>query len=153
VLLSKHFAVGLSPIRSILHDEIARVKKALTPPELRSGGIDNVSYSYPERKEKALENISFQIRSREKIAIVGLNGAGKTTLMKLLLRLLDPDAGAIRFRGVNLKAWDARAFRKTFGVVFQDFSKFKLTLYENIALALTAGLLLIIVMLSSAPRG
>jgi ATP-binding cassette subfamily B protein len=59
--------------------------------------------------------------------------------MKLILRLLDPDAGAIRFRGVNLKAWDARAFRKPFGVVVQDFSKFKLTLYENIALALNGG--------------
>lgn len=101
--------------------------------------IDNVSYSYPERKEKVLENVSFHIRSKEKVAIVGLNGAGKTTLMKLMLRLLEPDKGAIRFRGINLKAWDARALRKSFGVVFQDFSKFKLTLYENIALALNGG--------------
>jgi ATP-binding cassette subfamily B protein len=101
--------------------------------------IDNVTYSYPERKERALENVSFGIRSKEKIAIVGLNGAGKTTLMKLMLRLLEPDEGAIRFRGINLKAWDATALRKIFGVVFQDFSKFKLTLYENIALALNGG--------------
>lgn len=101
--------------------------------------IDNVSYSYPERKEKALENVSFGVRSKEKIAIVGLNGAGKTTLMKLMLRLLEPDEGAIRFRGISLKAWDATALRKMFGVVFQDFSKFKLTLYENIALALNGA--------------
>jgi len=101
--------------------------------------IDNVTYSYPERKERALENVNFGIRSKEKIAIVGLNGAGKTTLMKLMLRLLEPDEGAIRFRGINLKAWDATALRKIFGVVFQDFSKFKLTLYENIALALNGG--------------
>jgi ABC-type bacteriocin/lantibiotic exporter with double-glycine peptidase domain len=39
----------------------------------------------------------------EKIAIVGLNGAGKTTLMKLMLRLLEPDQGGIRFRGIDLK--------------------------------------------------
>ena len=101
--------------------------------------IENVSYSYPERKEKALENVNFSIRSKEKIAIVGLNGAGKTTLMKLMLRLLEPDEGAISFRGINLKAWDATALRKIFGVVFQDFSKFKLTLYDNIALALNGG--------------
>jgi ATP-binding cassette subfamily B protein len=101
--------------------------------------IDNVSYSYPERKETALKNITFSIRLKEKIAIVGLNGAGKTTLLKLMLRLLEPDEGAIRFRGINLKAWDATALRKIFGVVFQDFSKFKLTLYENIALALNGG--------------
>jgi ATP-binding cassette subfamily B protein len=119
--------------------EAATSKESSDATGTEEWAIDNVSYSYPERKEKALENVSFQIRSKEKIAIVGLNGAGKTTLMKLMVRLLDPDAGAIRFRGVNLKAWDARALRKTFGVVFQDFSKFKLTLYENIALALNGG--------------
>lgn len=101
--------------------------------------LNNVSYSYPERKEKALENVSFSIRPKEKIAIVGLNGAGKTTLMKLMLRLLEPDEGTISFRGVDLKAWDVLTLRKNFGVVFQDFSKFKLTLYENIALALNGG--------------
>ena len=101
--------------------------------------LNNVSYAYPERKEKALENVSFSIRSKEKIAIVGLNGAGKTMVMKLMLRLLEPDEGTISFRGIDLKAWDVLTLRKNFGVVFQDFSKFKLTLYENIALALNGG--------------
>lgn len=101
--------------------------------------INGLSYAYPERKEKALENVSFSIRPKEKIAIVGLNGAGKTTLMKLMLRLLEPDEGTISFRGIDLRAWDVLALRKNFGVVFQDFSKFKLTLYENIALALNGG--------------
>lgn len=101
--------------------------------------LNNVSYSYPERKEKALENVSFSIRAKEKIAIVGLNGAGKTTLMKLMLRLLEPYDGTISFRGIDIQAWDVLTLRKNFGVVFQDFSKFKLTLYENIALALNGG--------------
>jgi len=101
--------------------------------------IENVSYCYPGRQEKAVDSVSFTIRPKEKIAIVGLNGAGKTTLMKLMLRLLEPDEGTIRFRGIDLKAWDALALRKNFGVVFQDFSKFKLTLYENIALALNGN--------------
>jgi len=119
--------------------ETATNKESADATGVEEWAIDEVSYSYPERKEKALENISFQIRSKEKVAIVGLNGAGKTTLMKLMLRLLEPDNGAIRFRGMNLKAWDATTLRKIFGVVFQDFSKFKLTLYENIALALNGG--------------
>ena len=101
--------------------------------------VDGISYSYPDRKEKAVENVSFSIRPKEKIAIVGLNGAGKTTLMKLMLRLLEPDEGTISFRGIDLKAWYVLALRKNFGVVFQDFSKFKLTLYENIALALNGN--------------
>lgn len=97
--------------------------------------LHNISYSYPGRHEKVLENISFSIEPKEKIAIVGLNGAGKTTLMKLMLRLLDPDQGDIQFRGIDLKEWDSLVLRKEFGVVFQDFSRFKLTLYENIAVA------------------
>jgi ATP-binding cassette subfamily B protein len=101
--------------------------------------VENVSYRYPGREEKAVDNVSFSIRPNEKVAIVGLNGAGKTTLMKLMLRLLEPDEGAISFRGTDLRDWDALGLRKNFGVVFQDFSKFKLTLYENIALALNGN--------------
>lgn len=97
--------------------------------------LNNVSFSYPGRGEKVLKNISFSIAPREKVAIVGLNGAGKTTLMKLMLRLLHPDKGEIKFRGVELKEWDASALREEFGVVFQDFARFKLTLYENLELA------------------
>lgn len=122
----------------------AVVAKSLQSPASTNGRghewvLNNVSYSYPERNEKALDNLSFTIRPKEKIAIVGLNGAGKTTLLKLMLRLLEPDEGSICFRGVDLKAWGVLALRKNFGVVFQDFSKFKLTLYENIALALNGG--------------
>lgn len=118
----------------------APVGKSIEPPARSNASdkewiINNVSFSYPGQSEKVLENISFSIGSKEKIAIVGLNGAGKTTLMKLMLRLLDPDQGKIKFRGIDLKEWDMLALRKTFGVVFQDFSRFKLTLYENIALA------------------
>jgi len=101
--------------------------------------IENVSYTYPGRDEKVLDRVSLCIGAKEKIAIVGLNGAGKTTLMKLMLRLLEPDQGSITFRGIDLREWDVSSLRKTFGVVFQDFSKFKLTLYENIALAKNGG--------------
>lgn len=89
--------------------------------------------------EKVLDRVSLFIQAKEKIAIVGLNGAGKTTLLKLMLRLLEPDQGSITFRSLDLRAWDVASLRKTFGVVFQDFSKFKLTLYENIALAKNGG--------------
>lgn len=99
--------------------------------------LKDVSFSYPGESEQVLKNISFSIEPREKIAIVGLNGAGKTTLMKLMLRLLDPNEGEIEFRGVALKEWDAAALREEFGVVFQDFARFKLTLYENLELAAT----------------
>lgn len=106
---------------------------------VREWTVKDVSYSYPGRNEKVLDRVSFFIQAKEKIAIVGLNGAGKTTLLKLMLRLLEPDQGSITFRSLDLRAWDVASLRKTFGVVFQDFSKFKLTLYENIALAKNGG--------------
>jgi ATP-binding cassette subfamily B protein len=101
--------------------------------------VNHVSFSYPGRSGRALDDVSFTIHKNEKIAIVGLNGAGKTTLIKLLLRLMDPERGTIMFRGADLKDWDINAFRQSIGVVFQDFSRFKLSLYENIALALKKG--------------
>lgn len=102
--------------------------------------LSNISFSYPGRTIRALKDISFNIESGEKVAIIGLNGAGKTTLVKLMLRLLEPDQGTIKFRGTDLVDWDIATLREQFGVVFQDFSRFKLTLYENIALATKAPL-------------
>jgi ATP-binding cassette, subfamily B, bacterial len=99
----------------------------------------NVSYAYPGNHKLVLDNVSFSIHSKEKVAIVGVNGAGKTTLLKIMLRLLQPAQGEVKFRGLNLRDWDPRALRKAYGVIFQDFSRFKLTLYENIALALEEG--------------
>jgi len=82
-----------------------------------------------------LENINLSIEPGEKISFVGFNGAGKTTLIKIMLRLLDPVQGVVEFRGADLREWDIQALRKMFGVVFQDFARFRLTLYENIVLA------------------
>jgi ATP-binding cassette, subfamily B, bacterial len=98
--------------------------------------LKNVSYAYPGNHRLVLDDVSFSIQPKEKVAIVGVNGAGKTTLLKIMLRLLQPARGEVKFRGLNLRDWDQRALRKAYGVIFQDFSRFKLTLYENIALAL-----------------
>jgi len=97
--------------------------------------IKDLTYAYPGRDRRVLDAVSLSIQAKQKIAIVGFNGAGKTTLLKLMLRLLEPDEGTITFRGADLKEWDVPALRKIFGVVFQDFSRFKLTLFENIGLA------------------
>src|SRR5579872_802115 len=122
--------------------EPAAVGNGIATAQPRNGEewvVKHVSFSYPGRLGRALDDVSFTIHKNEKIAIVGLNGAGKTTLIKLLLRLMDPEHGTIMFRGTDLKDWDINAFRQGIGVVFQDFSRFKLSLYENIALALKRG--------------
>lgn len=122
------------------------------PRVTRSAGVQNriefldhewvarsVSFGYPGRGVKALDNISFNVRKGEKVAIVGFNGAGKTTLIKLMLRLIDPDSGEIRFRGTDLREWDIDSLRHNFSAAFQDFAKFRLSLYENVAIAKQAS--------------
>ena len=68
----------------------------------------------------------------EKAVLVGLNGAGKTTLIKLLTRLYDPTEGRILLDGEDLKRYDTSELYKMFGIIFQDFGKYAVTVSENI---------------------
>lgn len=94
----------------------------------------NVSFRYPNTRRDVLKNVSFTIQPGETLALVGLNGAGKTTLIKLLTRLYDPTAGQILLDGKDLKCYDVKSLYRTFGIIFQDFGKYALTVEENIRL-------------------
>ena len=94
----------------------------------------DVSFRYPGTKRDVLKHISFTIRPGETMALVGLNGAGKTTLIKLLTRLYDPTAGYILLDGKDLREYDVKSLYQTFGIIFQDFGKYALTVEENIRL-------------------
>ena len=103
-------------------------------------GIDHtiefvdVSFRYPGTKRDVLKNISFTIQPGQTLALVGLNGAGKTTLIKLLTRLYDPTVGVILLDGVDLRKYDLKSLYQTFGIIFQDFGKYALSVEENIRL-------------------
>ena len=94
----------------------------------------NVSFRYPGTKRDVLKNISFTIHPGETLALVGLNGAGKTTLIKLLTRLYDPTAGQILLDGKDLRTYDLKSLYQTFGIIFQDFGKYAVSVRENICL-------------------
>src|SRR5690606_17941308 len=79
-------------------------------------------------------NINFGLKAGEKLAFVGENGAGKTTLIKLLLRFYEPTEGEIMLDGIPVKEYNQTQYQQYFGVIFQDFVKFELTLRENIAM-------------------
>ena len=93
----------------------------------------NVSFSYPGTNRKVLENINLTLRPGETMVLVGLNGAGKTTLLKLLTRLYDPTEGYILLDGRDIREYDVRELYKTFGIIFQDFGKYAVTVSENIS--------------------
>ena len=67
------------------------------------------------------------------LAIVGRNGAGKTTLAKLLCRFYDPQSGAIEVDGTDLRRLDLAGWRSRVTAVFQDFTRFELSMRENVA--------------------
>lgn len=92
----------------------------------------NVSFQYPQTERYVLKNVNLKFEAGETIVLVGLNGAGKTTLIKLLTRLYDPTAGQILLDGKDIRRYDVQALYHIFGIVFQDFGKYAVTVEENI---------------------
>ena len=95
--------------------------------------FENVSFKYPGTEREILHNLSFEIKSGEKVALVGVNGAGKSTIIKLLCRLYSPDSGRITVGGKDISELSQDAVRQVISVVFQDFGSYQLTLRENVA--------------------
>ncbi len=93
----------------------------------------NVGFSYPGTERKVLSNINLKLEAGDTAVLVGLNGAGKTTLIKLLTRLYDPTEGEILLDGHNIKEYDPDELYKIYGIIFQDFGKYAVSVKENIA--------------------
>lgn len=100
---------------------------------IRQGAVkvDNISFRYvPETP--VLENVSFNVKPGQTVAIVGETGAGKTTLVNLLMRFYDIDKGRILIDDTNIEHYNRRYYRKAFSMVLQDTWIFKGTVLENI---------------------
>jgi len=94
--------------------------------------FENVSFSYPGQERYVLKDINIQLRSGEKLAVIGENGAGKTTFTMLLMRLHEPNEGRILLNGVDIREIDYDEYLKMFATVFQDFNIFGYSVLENI---------------------
>ena len=96
--------------------------------------FEHVYFRYPGQKQYVLRDVSCEIHSCEKVAVVGENGAGKTTFVKLLTRLYDPTEGCIYLNNRDIRTIDYQEYLKLFSVVFQDYMLFAMTIKENIGL-------------------
>ncbi|MBO5474089.1 MAG: ABC transporter ATP-binding protein [Lachnospiraceae bacterium] len=93
----------------------------------------NVSFEYPDDHNVVFKGLNLDIRSGEKIAIVGPSGGGKTTLCNLIPRFYDIDQGEILLDGKNIHHYTLKSLRRNIGMVQQDVYLFSGTVYENIA--------------------
>ena len=94
--------------------------------------IDNVSFSYnPE--VSLIENLNLDVKSGQKVAIVGPTGCGKTTIINLLMRFYDVSSGEIRVSNVNIKDITRSSLRSLYGMVLQETWLFSGTVKDNIS--------------------
>jgi|HubBroStandDraft_5_1064220.scaffolds.fasta_scaffold21881_2 ATP-binding cassette subfamily B protein len=101
-------------------------------PALRGDlAVDNVSLAFGDKE--ALKNVSFSAKSGTKTAVIGPTAAGKTQLLYVLIGLLEPSAGTVKYDGEPLDAYEKEALHRQVGFVFQDSILFNMTLRENIA--------------------
>jgi ATP-binding cassette subfamily B protein len=106
---------------------------ALPSPPRGTVAFDDVSFAYPSRPETpALDRFTLHVDAGEKVALVGPSGAGKSTVFQLLLRFYDPQSGAIRIDGVELRSADPAAVRSRLAVVPQEPVIFATSVRENV---------------------
>ncbi len=94
--------------------------------------IDNVYFSYVQDKP-LIQGFSLNVKSGQRVAIVGPTGCGKTTLINLLMRFYDPDSGKIEVEGKDITKVTRKSLRLSYGMVLQDTWLKKGTVRENIA--------------------
>ena len=108
---------------------------ALTAPQGRVE-LDRVSFSYPSGDgAPVLDGMTLTIEPGETVAVVGRTGSGKSTVSRLLPRFYDPDRGAVRFDGVDVRELRLSHLRRAVSVVTDDPFLFALSVRDNVAFA------------------
>ncbi|CAN5116223.1 ABC transporter ATP-binding protein [soil metagenome] len=97
--------------------------------------LDRVTVRYPGASHPALRDVSLRAYPSELVALVGPSGAGKSTVARLLVRLADPDAGAVRLDGHDLRDLTLASVRRAVAVLLQDAPVLDASVRDNIAFA------------------
>jgi ATP-binding cassette subfamily B protein len=107
--------------------------KPLPSPPRGEVAFEAVTFAYPGRPDlPALSGFSLSVRPGERVALVGPSGAGKSTVFRLLLRFYDPQSGAVRIDGVDLKDADPAEVRARLALVAQDAPLFSGSAFDNL---------------------
>ena len=106
--------------------------------DVKEGAIEvrDLRFTPEGGKKPVLDGVSFTIPPGSIVGVCGPSGCGKSTLLRLLLRLEDPDEGAIEIDGVDLRHFDGDAVAQTFGVVGQSSRLFERSVRQNLSVGL-----------------
>ena len=113
-------------------DKPDRPDARLAPAQVETLAFDNVTFGYRAGRP-VLKNFSLSVPGGATVALVGPSGAGKTTITNLVARFYDPDQGAVRLNGVDVRDCTLQSYRSLLGLVQQDVFLFDGTIAENIA--------------------
>lgn len=144
ILLGSYFHAGASGVAASQHifaildtnPQVAESPNALSPStstlHIR---FENVSFAYDKGERPALDEVSFEIRLGETMALVGVSGAGKSSVVNLLFRFFDPQEGQITLNGHRLSNLSLGWLRRQLAEVAQDTYLFYGTVADNLRLA------------------
>lgn len=133
--MTQRAAVSQKRINEFLHTEPA-IQSSLQPVTHKITGnvtFEQVSFTYQHTGIQALKNFSLEIKSGEKIAVIGKTGSGKSTLAHLLLRMYDVSSGNLLLDGVNVKDFDVASLRSQIAYAPQEAYLFSDTIFNNIS--------------------
>ena len=113
---------------------IVTEKSTATPADTLSPTVsfEEVSFAYPGGRRAAHEGLSFTVNAGERVGFVGPSGVGKSSIVRLLLRFYDPDNGAVKIGGYDLKDLNFDDIRAQIAVVNQDTYLFHGTVADNL---------------------
>lgn len=126
---------GLQRIDEVLAVPPLPAAERPVPVERHDVVLDRVSFAYAGQNSFALEAVSLTVPERSLTALVGPSGGGKTTVTRLITRYADPQDGAVRIGGVDLREVEPGELARQFATVFQDVYLFDATVGENVRMA------------------
>ncbi len=134
-------ASAAAPVAALLDAKPAVQEPAAPAPLPWDSTItfEQVHFSWPGANATSLVDVSFQVEPGEFVGIVGPSGAGKSTLATLLMRLADPQSGAVRIGGADLRELSLEDARSLVSAVFQDNMLFHGSIEANLRLAFAAA--------------
>lgn len=126
--------VSLSRIDEVVNNKIFKDEEFgdITLTNVKGNvAFKNVSFKYTKKENLTLDNLSLNIKTNQKTAIVGRSGNGKTTIFNLLLRYFDVTNGEVLIDGVDIKDLTEESLRKTISCVRQNPFLFNMSIFEN----------------------